>query len=87
MSATQISAYISEATKEQVESYVKRRGVKKGFLIEEALQHYLQALREIPEDVIIPTRIVVSENSMEQIADLLESDAEPSTALKELMND
>lgn len=87
MSATQISAYISEATKEQVESYVKRRGVKKGFLIEEALQHYLQALREIPEDVIIPTRIVVSENSMEQIADLLESDAEPTTALKELMND
>ncbi|CAA6819452.1 MAG: Unknown protein [uncultured Thiotrichaceae bacterium] len=87
MNATQISAYISEATKEQVESYVKRRGVKKGFLIEEALQHHLQALREIPEDVIIPTRIVVSENSMERIADLLESDAEPTTALKELMND
>lgn len=87
MSSTQISAYISEATKEQVESYVKRRGVKKGFLIEEALQHYLQALKEIPEDVIIPTRIVVTENSMSQIADLLESDAEPTSALKELMND
>ena len=46
--ATQVSAYISEETKAEVEAYVKRRGVKKAYLIEEALQHHLQALREIP---------------------------------------
>jgi len=38
-SRTQISAYISEETKKQVEAYVKSWGVKKAFLIEEALQH------------------------------------------------
>ena len=34
----------------EVEAYVKRHGVKKAYLIEAALQHHLQALREIPED-------------------------------------
>ena len=54
MSTTiQVSAYISEETKAEVEAYVKRRGVKKA-MIEQALQHHLQALREIPEDLIIP---------------------------------
>jgi hypothetical protein len=87
MTTTQISAYISESTKEQVEAYVKRRGVKKGFLIEEALLHHLQVLKEIPEDVVIPARLVLTDNSMEQVAKLLESDQEPSKALQELLND
>ena len=56
-------------------------------MIETALQHFLQALREIPEDVIIPARLVVSDSSMEKIAARLESD-EPATAeLKALMSD
>ena len=58
---TQVSAYISEETKAEVEAYVKRRGVKKAYLIEQALQHHLQALREIPEDLIIPSRLVLTE--------------------------
>ena len=33
---TQISAYISEETKNLVERYVRARGVKKGFLIKPA---------------------------------------------------
>jgi predicted DNA-binding protein len=40
---TQVSAYISEETKAAIEAYVKRRGVKKAYLIEEALQHHLPA--------------------------------------------
>lgn len=82
---TQISAYISEETKGQIESYVKRRGVTKAFMIESALQHFLQALREIPEDVIIPARLIITEASMLQLADRLESDEEPTPALCALM--
>ena len=87
MTSTQISAYISESTKEQVEAYVKRRGVKKGFLIEEALLHHLQVLKDIPEDVVIPARLVLTDKSMEKVAELLESDQKPSKALKDLLND
>lgn len=39
--ATQVSAYISEETKAEIEAYVKRRGIKMGYLIEEALRHHL----------------------------------------------
>ena len=81
---TQVSAYISEETKAEVEAYVKRRGVKKAHLIEEALQHHLQALREIPEDLIIPSRLVLPEQAMAQIAKRITQEEQPSEALKAL---
>ncbi len=87
MATTQISAYISESTKQQVEAYVKRHGVKKGFLIEEALLHHLQVLKDIPEDIVIPARLVLTNNSMQQVADLRESNQKPTKALKDLLND
>lgn len=82
---TQISAYISEETKSQMESYVRRKGVTKAFLIENALQHFLQALRELPEDLVIPARLVLSETSLTQLAERLDDDEEPTLALKSLM--
>lgn len=82
---TQISAYISEETKGQIESYVKRRGVTKAFMIESALQHFLQALREIPEDVIIPARLVITETSLLKLVGRLDADEEPTPALRVLM--
>jgi uncharacterized protein (DUF1778 family) len=85
MSATQISAYISSGTKSLVENYSKKSGVKKGFLIEEALLHHLQALKELPADIIIPAKIMLTEKSMSQITDMLENPPKPTQALKELM--
>lgn len=85
MGATHISAYISDETKLSVENYVKRSGVKKSFLIEEALLHHLQALKEIPHDVIIPTRIQLTDSGMEQLLELLENPPEPTPELTTLM--
>ena len=79
---TQVSAYISEETKAEIEAYVKRRGVKKAYLIEEALQHHLQALREIPEDLIIPSRLVLTEEAITEIAERVTQDDQPTEALK-----
>ena len=87
LTTTQVSAYISEETKAEVEAYVKRRGVKKAYLIEEALQHHLQALREIPEDLIIPSRLVLTEKAMAQIAKRITQEEQPSEALKALFRD
>ena len=84
---TQVSAYISEETKAEIEAYVKRRGVKKAYLIEEALKHHLQALREIPEDLIIPSRLVLTAEAMRQIAERITQEEQPTEALKALFRD
>ena len=44
---TQISAYISTETKNLGEQYTKSQGVKKAFLVESALLHHLQALKDL----------------------------------------
>lgn len=84
---TQISAHISKETKAELEAYVRQKGVKKAFLIEEALRHHLQALREIPEDLMIPGRMVLTPESMERVAEQIERDEEPTEALKSLFRD
>ena len=85
MSETQISAYISEATKEQVERYAEAHGVKKGYLVEEALLHHLQALRELPADIVIPARLMVTRASFAAVADAVKKPRKPTRALRDLM--
>ena len=85
--STQVSAYISEETKAQVEAYAKSHGVKKAYLIEEALLHHLQALREIPEDLIISSRLVLTSEAMAQIAERIAKENRPTEALKTLFRE
>lgn len=85
--STQISAYISDETKNQIESFVRSRGVTKGYLIEQALQHHLMALREIPDDLVVPVRLVVTADTMERVAESLALDEPPTEALSRLMRD
>lgn len=86
MSVTQISAYISDDTKSLVEAYSKKSGVKKGFLIEDALLHHLQALKEFPLDVIIPAKIMLTDGSMKQLVDIINNPPSPTESLKQLMH-
>ena len=86
MKETQISAQISETTRELMERYVRETGVKKGHLIEQALLHHLNALDELPAEFIIHPRIVVSRKTGEEMIRQAES-AEPTPALRELMRD
>jgi hypothetical protein len=85
MSETQISAYISPATKRELERYADAHGVKKGHLLEEALLHHLQALRELPPDLLIPPRVVVSQKSLEAIGRRIRKPGRPNKALRDLM--
>lgn len=82
---TQISAYISAATKEKVERYAEAHGVKKGHLVEEALLHHLQALSELPPDVVIPPRLTVSSKSFLEVARLAKKPRKPTSALRALL--
>jgi hypothetical protein len=83
---TRISAVISEATKELLERHVRATGMKKGHLVEQALRHHLQALQELPADVIIHPRIVVARRSAQALAKELERGT-ANDALRDLMRD
>ena len=80
----QISGYVSATTKELFDRYVEEHGLKKGYLLEEALLHHLQALREVPSDIVIPTRVVVSRASWKKITARLKRPRKPTAAMKRL---
>ena len=63
----QISALVSPTTRVLLEQQVRATGMKKGRLVEQALLHHLQALHELPEDVIVRPRLVVNRRSGERI--------------------
>lgn len=83
---TQISALISETTRDLLEKHVRATGVKKGHLVEQALLHHMQALDELPAELIVHPRIVVSRKTGEAILKQLNS-SKPTPALRKLMRD
>lgn len=85
MANTQVSAYLSEATREQLERYAKAHGVKKGHLVEEALLHHLQALRELPADIIVPPAVELTARSFDEVSKLIKKPRKPTKAMKALM--
>lgn len=83
---TQISAQISETTRQLMEKHVRQTGVKKGHLVEQALLHHLQALEQIPAEYIVHPRIVVSRKTGEEMLKRGEK-ADATPALRKLMRD
>ncbi len=84
---TQISAHIPDDLKARMERYVRAHGVTRGRLVEEAIEHHLRALAEIPAEFIVPVRIVLSRESAERVRDLVERPPKPTRAMKRLFDD
>ena len=80
----QISAIIDASTKALLERHVRATGVKKGHLVEEALRHYLQALQELPLDVVVHSRIVLTPASSKVVRRELR-EGTPTKVLRDLM--
>jgi hypothetical protein len=83
---TQISAVVSQSTRDLLERHVRATGVKKGHLVEQALRHHLQALNELPADVIIHPKIVVTRRSGAAILKKMRT-GNATKALRDLMRD
>jgi len=83
---TQISAIVSQSTRDLLERHVRATGVKKGHLVEQALRHHLQALHELPADVIVHPKIVVTRRSGAAILKKMRS-GKATKALRDLMRD
>jgi len=81
----QISPVVSEETQRLLDMTVQKRGLKKGFLIETALRHYLVALNTIPGDFIVPPVLSVSAEGWGVLMQSLEDVGEPAPALTSLM--
>lgn len=82
---SQISATISASTKERLDRFTEGHGLKKNYVVEQALLYFMEARRSLPEEAFIPTRIVVESKSFDRLVKLIESPSEPTDALRELM--
>jgi Ribbon-helix-helix protein, copG family len=83
--STQISASVSKETKKLLDAYTRKRGIKKSFVIEQALRHHLLAAEEIPEEFIVPPVVRVRIEGLKAIVAQLESIEPPTAAMLELM--
>ena len=81
---TQISALVSRATSDLLERHVRATGVKKGHLVEQALRHHLQALQELPADVVVHPKLLVTRKSGQAILKQLRTGT-PTAALRDLL--
>ena len=82
----QISVVVSRTTSELLERHVRATGVKKGHLVEPALRHHLQALQELPVDVVAHPQIVVTKRSGDALLSQMES-GKSTAALRRLLRD
>jgi uncharacterized protein (DUF1778 family) len=82
---SQISATISVATKERLDRFTESHGLRKNFVVEQALLYFMEARRELPDEALIPARLVLEDKAFDRIVTLLESPPAPTEALRELM--
>jgi uncharacterized protein (DUF1778 family) len=83
---TQISATVSAATKERLDRFTEGHGLRKNFVVEQALLYFMEARRELPDEALIPTRLVLDDDAFERVVGLLEKPPAPTGALRELMH-
>ena len=82
---SQISATISAATKEELDRFAENHGLKKNFVVEQALLFFMRARRELPDEAFVPSRIVLEDESFDRIAAMIEKPPAPVEKLRELM--
>jgi uncharacterized protein (DUF1778 family) len=85
--AKQISVKISESTRELLENFAKNTGIRKGFLIEQAVLSYIRALEQLPADVFVPAKIVLSPAAATRIVKHCTRPPKPRRQLRRLMSD
>jgi hypothetical protein len=82
---SQISVTISETTREKLDRFTERHGLEKNFVVEQALLYFMEARRELPDEALVPTRLLIDDRAFDRIAELVTSPLPPTRALRELM--
>ncbi len=81
----QVSATIATTTRDRLDRFTEQLGLKKNFVVEQALLYYMEARRELPDEAFVPTRLVLTDTAYDQLSARLQQDAPPTDALVELM--
>jgi predicted DNA-binding protein len=87
MSRSQISAFVSDETRERLERFVAAHGLKKAAVVERALLHHLQALEELPADIVLPPRLRLGPEGFRRLVERLEAAGEPTPAMRALFGE
>ena len=81
----QVSATISAATKDKLDRFTEQLGLKKNFVVEQALLFFMESRRELPDEAFVPTRLVLDDEHFDELVARLEAPGKPSDRLIELM--
>ncbi len=82
---SQISVTVSAATKEKLDRFTESHGLKKNHVVEQALLYFIEARRELPDEALVPTRIVVEDASFDRVVAMLDEPPAPTRALRDLV--
>lgn len=82
---SQISAKVSAVTKEKLDRFAESHGLKKNYVVEQALLYFMESRRELPDEALIPARITIDNEEFNQILELIENPPPPTQALRDLM--
>jgi hypothetical protein len=83
----QVSATISSTTRDKLDRFTEELGLRKNFVVEQALLQFMASRRELPDEAFVPTRVVLDDQGFERLTARLEAMPTPSPALRELMRD
>lgn len=83
---SQISATISAATKEQLDRFSERHGLRKNYVVEQALLLFMQARTDLPDEALVPARLVLDNADFDRIVKAIEAPAPPTDALRALVH-
>jgi uncharacterized protein (DUF1778 family) len=81
----QVSATISAATKDKLDRFTEQLGLKKNFVVEQALLFFMESRRELPDEAFVPTRLVLDDERFDELVARLEAPGAPTDGLVELM--
>ena len=81
----QVSATISAATKDKLDRFSEQLGLKKNFVVEQALLFFMESRRELPDEAFVPTRLVLDDEQFDELVARLEGPGAPTDRLVELM--
>jgi uncharacterized protein (DUF1778 family) len=82
---TEISAYVSATTKRRLDEFARETGLKKGYILEQALDSYLSSSEAIPEEYLVPSVIVLTNESYDRVVEQMLHPEEPTPALRALL--
>lgn len=84
-SDAQVSATISAATKDKLDRFTEQLGLKKNFVVEQALLFFMESRRELPDEAFVPTRLVLDDDRFDELVARLDAARAPTDRLVELM--